>query len=104
MLEALDRQVFDLAACGASAIDPLHGALGPSEWHAAIGAALAKRARRLAFIVNAGKFGRSDAHVVLPINRIDTLATDRRPTPQIDEALAAAGITLLLPIANDGAR
>jgi len=104
MLEALDRQVFDLAACGASAIDPLHGALGPSEWHAAIGAALARRARRLAFIVNAGKFGRSDAHVVLPINRIDALATDRRPPPPIDQEIAATGISLLLPIANDGTR
>jgi DeoR/GlpR family transcriptional regulator of sugar metabolism len=104
MLEALDRHVFDLAACGASAIDPVHGVLGPSEWHAAIGAVLARRARRLAFVVNAGKFGRSDAHVVLPLSRIDTLATDRRPPPGIDEEIASAGITLLLPIANDGAR
>jgi DeoR/GlpR family transcriptional regulator of sugar metabolism len=104
MLEALDRQVFDLAACGASAIDPVHGALGPSEWHAAIGANLARRARRLAFVVDAGKFGRGDAHVVQPLACIDALATDRRPPPEIDEAIAAAGITLLLPIANDGAR
>ena len=102
-LEALDRQVFDLAVCGASAIDPVHGVLGPSEWHAAIGAALAKRSRRLAFVADAGKFGRGDAYVVQPLGRIDTLATDRRPPPEIDEEIAAAGITLLVAVANDGA-
>jgi DeoR/GlpR family transcriptional regulator of sugar metabolism len=102
-LEALDRQVFDLAVCGASAIDPVHGVLGPSEWHAAIGTALAKRSRRLAFVVDAGKFGRGDAYVVQPLVRIDTLATDRRPPPEIDEEIAAAGITLLVAVANDGA-
>jgi DeoR/GlpR family transcriptional regulator of sugar metabolism len=101
-LETLDRQVFDLAACGASAIDPLHGVLGPTEWHAAIGAALARRSRRLAFVADASKFGRGDAHVVQPLGNIDTLATDRRPPPEIDDEIAAAGITLLLPMANDG--
>lgn len=104
MLEALDRQVFELAACGASAIDAMHGVLGPTEWHAAIGAALAKRSRRLAFVADAGKFGRGDAHVVQPLGRVDAFATDRRPPPEIDEAIAAAGIALLLPGANDSAR
>jgi DeoR/GlpR family transcriptional regulator of sugar metabolism len=98
MLQALDRQVFDLAVCGASAIDPPHGVLGPSEWHAAIGAALAKRSRRLAFVADAGKFGRSDAYVVQPLHAVDTLATDHRPPPEIDDEIAAAGITLLLPL------
>ncbi len=100
-LEALDRQVFDLAVSGASAIDPVHGVLGPSEWHAAIGAVLARRARRLAFAADAGKFGRSDAHVVQALHRVDTFATDRRPPPDIEDEIAAAGITLLLPSAND---
>lgn len=102
MLEALDRQVFDLAVCGASAIDPVHGVLGPSEWHAAIGSVLAKRSRRLAFVADAAKFGRGDAHVVQPPSNIDVIATDRRPPADIDEAIAAAGISLFLPMVNDG--
>jgi len=102
MLEALDRQVFDLAVSGASAIDPAHGVLGPSEWHAAIGITLAKRSRRLAFVADAGKFGRGDAYVVQPLGNVDAFATDRRPPPEIDDEIAAAGITLLLPVANDG--
>ncbi len=101
MLDGLDRQVFDLAACGASAIDPVHGILGPTEWHAAIGAALAKRCRRLAFVADAGKFGRSDAYVVQPLTRVDSVATDRRPAPTIEDEITAAGVTLLLPMAND---
>src|SRR5262245_32857915 len=103
ILEALDRRVFDLAACGASAIDAVHGVLGPTEWHAAIGAALAKRSRRLAFVADAGKFGRSDAHVVRPLDDVDALATDRRPPTEFDDELAAAGIDLLLPAADDDA-
>ena len=98
----LAHSFASVAACGASAIDPVHGILGPTEWHAAIGAALARRSRRLAFVADAGKFGRGDAHVVQPLGGIDTLATDRRPPTEIDDEIAAAGITLLLPVANDG--
>jgi DeoR/GlpR family transcriptional regulator of sugar metabolism len=100
-LEMLDRQVFDLAVCGASAIDVVHGVLGPTEWHAAIGTALAKRSRRLAFVADASKFGRGDAYVVQPIRNIDTFATDRRLPSEIDDEIAAAGITLLLPTVNE---
>ena len=102
-LEALDRQVFDLALCGASAIDPLHGVLGPSEWHAAIGRAVGKRSQRLAFVADASKFARTDAHVVQPLSAIDSLAVDRRPSPEIEQKIVAAGIALLLPAASDGA-
>lgn len=100
-LEMLDRQVFDLAISGASAIDPVHGVLGPTEWHAAIGGALAKRSRRLAFVADASKFGRGDAYVVQPIRNIDSFATDRRPPSEIDDEITAAGITLFLPIVKD---
>lgn len=102
MLDGLERQVFDIAVSGASAIDPAHGILGPTEWHAAIGAALAKRSRKLAFVADVGKFGRCDAYVVQPLARVDTLATDRRPAQEIEDEIAAAGVTLLLPMANDG--
>jgi DeoR/GlpR family transcriptional regulator of sugar metabolism len=102
-LEALDRQVFDLAVCGASAIDPVHGVLGPSEWHAAIGRTVGMRSQRLAFVADASKFGRTDAHVVQPLSAIDSLATDRRPSPEIERQIVAAGTALLLPAGPEGA-
>jgi DeoR/GlpR family transcriptional regulator of sugar metabolism len=96
-LAALDRRVFDLAVCGVSAIDPVHGFLGPGEWHAAIARAVAARARRFAYVAAATKFGRSDAHVVHPLAGVSALATDRAPPADLAAALAAAGVAVLLP-------
>ena len=102
MLDALDARVFDLAACGTSAIDPVHGVLGPSDWHAAIGSALARRTRRLVFVADAGKFGRSDAHVVRPLSGVEAIATDRLPPADIAQEITAAGVRLLLPTEPNG--
>jgi DeoR/GlpR family transcriptional regulator of sugar metabolism len=96
-LAALDRRVFDLAVMGVSAIDAIHGFLGPAEWHAAMGAALAARARRIAFVAAATKFGRSDAHVVHPLAGVSALATDRAPPADLAARLVTAGVALLLP-------
>lgn len=95
-IRALERRVFDLAICGASAFDPVHGILGPSAWHAEIGETLSRQARRLAYVIDASKFGRSDAHVVRPIRAVHALATDREPEPACREACDAAGIMLLV--------
>lgn len=102
VLRALERRVFDLAVCGTSAIDPRRGFLAPSEWHAAIGEVLAERAQRLAFVADAGKFGRIDAHVVQPFGKVSALATDRPPDGDMRDALAAAGVGVVLPEMADG--
>ena len=96
-LKMLERQVFDLAVCGTSAIDAVHGFLGPSEWHAAIGATLAERARLLAFVADASKFDRGDAYVVQPLDGVDALATDQLPEGPLAEALSDADVRLMLP-------
>jgi DeoR/GlpR family transcriptional regulator of sugar metabolism len=97
VLRALERRVFDLAICGTSAIDETRGCLGPSDWHAALGAALAKQSQRCAVVADTGKFGRRDAHVVVPLSVLHALATDRPPPDGAAEALAGAGVTVLLP-------
>jgi len=97
VLRALDRRVFDLAVCGTSAIHARHGCLGPSEWHAAIGEALATRADRIAVVADHDKFLRSDAHQVIPFGSLHALATDQAPPEAIKEALSTAEVRLLLP-------
>lgn len=97
MLAGLERRLFDLAVCGASAVDLSHGFLGPSEWHTAIGATLATRSRRLAFVCDASKLGRSDAHVVQALEAVEALATDQAPPPEFAAALDSAGVAVLLP-------
>jgi DeoR/GlpR family transcriptional regulator of sugar metabolism len=96
-LRALERRVFDLAVCGTSAIHPKHGCLGPSEWHAAIGEALATRAGRLAVVADHGKFLRSDAHQVIPLADLHAMATDKAPPDSMAEVFLAHQVTLLLP-------
>jgi DeoR/GlpR family transcriptional regulator of sugar metabolism len=95
-IRALERRVFDLAVCGASAFDAVHGILGPSAWHAEIGDTLGRQARRLAYVIDASKFGRSDAHVVRPLAEIHALATDKVPDASCRGACDAAGISLLI--------
>jgi len=95
-IRALERRVFDLALCGASAFDPVHGILGPSAWHAEIGDTLGRQARRLAYVIDASKFGRSDAHVVRPITGLHAIATDKEPDAACRSACDAAGIDLLI--------
>ncbi|WP_181592148.1 DeoR/GlpR family DNA-binding transcription regulator [Mesorhizobium atlanticum] len=101
ILNALDHQVFDLAVCGASSVDAVHGFLGPSEWHAAIGAKLTERARCLVVVADATKFNRSDAYVVLPLSRVAVLATDRAAPPDMAIALEEAGVRVLLPTGHN---
>jgi len=102
VLAALERRVFDLSVCGASAVHPRHGILGPSEWHAAIGAAVAGRSHRFAIVADATKFGRSDAHVVQPLGGIAAFASDAPPGPELAAALRDAGTAVLLPGARLG--
>ncbi|ONG53326.1 hypothetical protein BKE38_12430 [Pseudoroseomonas deserti] len=97
VLRALDRRVFDLAVCGTSALHPQHGALGPSDWHAALGDSLAARAARLAVVADAQKFLRSDAHQVYPLASLHAVASDAAPPAPMADALAAADVLLYLP-------
>ncbi|UCI31697.1 DeoR/GlpR family DNA-binding transcription regulator [Mesorhizobium sp. B4-1-4] len=96
-IRALEKRVFDLGACGASAIDPRHGFLGPTEWHGALSATLAERCQRLAFVADASKFGRVDAHIVQPFDKVDVLATDQEPTEDMVSLLEGYGVVVLLP-------
>ncbi|WP_181832743.1 DeoR/GlpR family DNA-binding transcription regulator [Bosea caraganae] len=99
-IRALERRVFDLAVCGASAFDPVHGILGPSAWHAEIGDTLGRQARRLAYVIDASKFGRSDAHVVRPVTEIHAIATNKEPDATCRSGCEAAGIMLLVAAAE----
>lgn len=95
-IRALERRVFDLAVCGASAFDAVHGILGPSAWHAEIGDTLGRQARRLAYVIDASKFGRTDAHVVRPLGGIHAIATDKEPDTASRHACEKTGISLLV--------
>jgi DeoR/GlpR family transcriptional regulator of sugar metabolism len=97
MLKDLEHRLFDLCVFGASAISPHHGVLGPTGGHNVHVTTVSERSDRTAFVVDNAKFHRRDAHVVLPLQAVDFVATDAPPPEPIAKALEQANITVLLP-------
>jgi len=101
IIKGLEGRLFDLCVMGASGVSPIHGVLSPTKSHNILATTLAERSDQNAFVIDSAKFGRRDAHVVLPLDEIDFLATDRLPPEDLAAALDEAGVTILLP---DGAK
>ncbi|MFC7397913.1 DeoR/GlpR family DNA-binding transcription regulator [Chelatococcus sp. GCM10030263] len=100
VLKNLELRLFDLCVMGASAITPMHGILGPTMTHNVLVRTLCSRSHRIAFVMDSAKFGRRDAHLILPLEEVDLLATDTPPPGDLAAALEKAGVTVLLP--SDG--
>jgi DeoR/GlpR family transcriptional regulator of sugar metabolism len=97
MLKELEHRLFDLCVFGASAISPNHGVLGPTSRHHVLVTTLAGKSDRAAFVADNAKFRRRDAHVLLPLQAVDFVATDVPPPEPAAAALDQAGVTVLLP-------
>lgn len=103
VLKSLESRLFDLCVLGASGLDAAHGILSPTESHGVLVSKLISRSQQVAFVMDSRKFGRRDAHVALPLDRLDFLATDSLPPPELKDALEAAGVRVLLPFKEDKA-
>ncbi|MDQ0472658.1 DeoR/GlpR family DNA-binding transcription regulator [Labrys wisconsinensis] len=97
LLKSLEHRLFDLYVFGASAVSATHGVLGPTMGHNVLVRTLCDRSHRIAVVADSAKFGRRDAHVVLPLDAIDVLATDAPPPRDLAAALDRANVTVLLP-------
>jgi DeoR/GlpR family transcriptional regulator of sugar metabolism len=63
---------------------------------------LSGKSDRTAFVVDNAKFGRRDAHVVLPLQAVDFVATDAPPPEPMATALEQMNVTVLLPPPGEG--
>jgi DeoR family glycerol-3-phosphate regulon repressor len=97
MRHFLEARRFDLALVGASAIDAGDGVMGPSAAHLDLAAVVSRRARRLAVVADASKFGRSDRYALYGFDRLAALVTDRAPPEPFAARLAASGTALITP-------
>ena len=102
MLKDLEHRLFDLCVFGASAISPEHGVLGPTSRHNVLVTTLSEKSDRVAFVADNAKFGRRDAHVVLPLQVVDFVATDVPPPGPMTAALEQMNVTVLLPPQGEG--
>lgn len=96
-LESLELRLFDLCVFGGSSVSAVHGFLGPSQAHRVLVTTVSQRSHRTAFVMDSAKFARSDAHVVLPLQQADVLATDTAPPDALRRALEQADVTVVLP-------
>jgi DeoR/GlpR family transcriptional regulator of sugar metabolism len=71
-----------------------------------LAATLRVRSRRCAFAVDSAKFSRGDAQLVMPLARVDAVATNLSPPEDIIRAFAEEGVEVVLPAtcAGPGAR
>ena len=99
-LKALEHRLFDLCVIGASAVSATHGVLGPTETHNVLVTTVCAQAQRAAVVVDGGKFGRRDAHILLPLDELDFLATNAPPPDDMAAALERASVAVLLPDAG----
>ncbi|TNM65344.1 DeoR/GlpR family DNA-binding transcription regulator [Aliirhizobium smilacinae] len=97
VFRALEKRVFDLSICGVSAIDAVHGFMGPSTTQATFGEVLAERSHQLVYVADEKKFGRSDSYIINPLTAATAVATNRVPEKRFVDALSAAKVALLLP-------
>lgn len=92
----LGQVSLDVVFLGVNAFDAERGAGSHDESEAAIGAALAARARRVVVVADASKLGRTAFTRIVPVTAVHTLITDTGADPEVAGAIRAAGVEVLL--------
>ena len=93
-----DRDIrCDLALVGVGAVSADAGYSTSSLSEAAMMSAMMDRSERVAVLADSSKFGRRLFAQIAELGRADYLVTDASPPPELAEALAAAGVQVLLP-------
>ncbi|TWB08248.1 DeoR family transcriptional regulator [Rhizobium sp. ERR 1071] len=101
VLRSLQDRLFDLSVLGGSALNFRHGFLGPSRAHVEFAHVLEERSSAVAFVMDRGKIGRTDAHVILPFSKVKAFATDGELDTDHKDFLDDKGIEVVKPISID---
>lgn len=95
-IETLARLRCDLAFLGANGISAAFGLSTPDEREAAVKSAMVRSARRTVALVDASKHGEESLIRFAPLGDLDVLITDRSPEGELANALAAAGVDVVV--------
>jgi DeoR family fructose operon transcriptional repressor len=87
----------DMALIAVGAVD-LSGYSTSNLGDAAMMAEMINRAERTAILADSTKLDRRLFAQIMPLEGADYLITDKAPSPELTEALNAAGVTVLLPM------
>lgn len=97
MFRAMTERLFDLSIVGSSALSFELGLLGPTRHHVDMNSILRDRSGTMAVAMHRAKFDRTDAHISLPLGRLDVIATDGEPSADQRKAFTAAAVRILTP-------
>ena len=97
VLRSVREQFFNLTIIGVSSVNCDHGILIRQEFSTSLYPLLAERSARLVVVATSGEFGLWARYVALPLAKVDTLLTDRKPAAPYLDALTKAGATVLWP-------
>lgn len=92
----LGQVSLDLLFLGVNAFGAQLGAAAHDDGEAAIGAALAARARQVVVVADASKLGRSAFARIIGTDQVHTLITDDAADAQVVAAVRAAGVEVIL--------
>lgn len=86
----------DVAFVGTNGLSAEFGLSTPDELEAAVKQAIVRAARRTVVLADLAKLGEETLHRFAALGEIDTLVTDRRPSPELAAALDAADVEVVL--------
>nr|WP_260117344.1 DeoR/GlpR family DNA-binding transcription regulator [Pseudoduganella rivuli] len=92
---ALAHFQFDKLILGACAIDPL-GMTCPSDDEASLKQAMMRQATQVIVVADASKFSKAFMHRLCTFDAIDVLVTDQPPPSAVGDALATAGVQVIV--------
>ena len=97
VLRSVQEQFFNMSIVGVSAIHHQHGILIRQEFSTSLYPLLADRSARLVVLAMSSEFGLWARYIALPLSKIDTVLTDRKPAAPYLDALTDAGATVMWP-------
>ncbi|MFC7404049.1 DeoR/GlpR family DNA-binding transcription regulator [Georgenia alba] len=92
----LDEVVLDWAIVGVDGLDARYGATTVDEGEAAVNRELVRNARKVVAVADSSKMGRSTFARICTLGEISTLVTEARPDAKLANALASAGVEVLV--------
>ncbi|WP_309225400.1 DeoR/GlpR family DNA-binding transcription regulator [Quadrisphaera sp. INWT6] len=92
----LEELVLDVAVLGVDGVDARFGTTTADAGEADVGRAMAAAARRVVVVADAAKLGAAGPRRLLGLDGVDVLVTDAAPTGELAEALAAAGVEVVV--------
>lgn len=96
-VESIRRRYFDVAIMGSSGISAELGLLDYNEDLSAFYQALVEQTKRYVVLADHSKFGKGPPICTMPLDRVDVVVTDRRPSELFVTALESAGVELVAP-------